>query len=816
VLSGAERQKKTEGTKKDERLLAQAAPLKRHTPWETCFLLQGELRGTQSVLSLLIEGHGTSDPDVVPRLPSPIKMASTPGSSELHILLKSLTSSDSPVLRENDVKILATSLVPTASRSARSLAFLCLSRYCDTVRKPGRTEEEQKDIVESAFRPLLNSTFKGDEQVVPEIYVPMTALLAVLFTLAPAASVKLLTAPIDAATDPPVDPLGILLEAAELLSPLQPILAELLAQAAGTKLGREIVRSRAIEWLRGGIDFGETKEVGVFCAVALSKLGREEAVPGQEDGQNGDHEQMDDLGLCEKMMSSITAISASSTAILPTLEGLSILSLQPRIKELLAKSPTFLASLLALSPATKAKGGSLPVTPRGSMDVDEKLFEPVETGVCYGVTTVLVNLTSRKPALSAEDQQIAKLRAMAISGRKGAAETEDDPLDSDEAVRIRVNCVLNAGCVSILRGLARAESRLVKEGLGRLCLNLVEDKANRPGFVRDGGFRVLSVAVRDLSETGSSKTAIPPDNSALLPAAQALAKLVITTPPHLLFPPPHLTTSLNALTPLHSLLLRPSSTLLQHFESLMALTNLASIDPSIASRIIDASVTLQQTDAMWRGSGREDKARVMTKVEEFMLDDNVMIRRAATELACNLANSQAGFSYFTGDGSTEFHARTQSRLKVLLVLTNVDDLRTRLAAGGALAVLTESQSACAALLSRGEYDTKSKRTVWSRALGMFDPEDTDAELDEDDQPIPVTSTTPPNLDLVHRAVIILLNLVTFTRVQPEPQRVTEFAAARKAGIEDKLLGVLRMKIGEELLQPTVECLKILKKYPGVA
>jgi hypothetical protein len=59
-----------------------------------------------------------------------------------------------------------------------------------------------------------------------------------------------------------------------------------------------------------------------------------------------------------------------------------------------------------------------------------------------------------------------------------------------------------------------------------------------------------------------------------------------------------------------------------------------------------------------------------------------MIRRAATELICNLMASPVCIGNFA-DGSP----RAKHRLHLLLAMTDVDDAATRSAAGGALAML---------------------------------------------------------------------------------------------------------------------------------
>ncbi|WVF65892.1 hypothetical protein IAT40_000629 [Kwoniella sp. CBS 6097] len=834
----------------------------------------------------------------------------------------SSTVKTKPELSSTEVALLARSTLPTARRDARSLSYLILSKFCELANSYGDLDAGDA-VVYATVRPYVEHTFvpptnnsesarpaqdeagaEAEVEAEPESCLPLTYLLSALFPLSPKSTVKLLTKSIPSVGDP----LGIILEVAELPSPLQPALAEMLASAAGTKAGREMVRSRAMEWLSGAIEHrsadGSARDgvdgLGVLCAVALSKLAREEdALQAQAQAQQGQGQQpsgpsLEDMGLndtilCKEMMAHIESSSSTTTpasvsisVTTSTVEGLAILSLRPRNKVVLASSLTFLKRLISLSPTQGPKPSSLPVTPRGSMDITpSSLQSEVDIGLCYGLTTILVNLTSPREILSAEDQQIAKLRAMALSANKSkfnqsTEEDEGEILDSEEEVKKRTKAVLWAGVGPALSGLVRADSKLVKEGLGRLCRNLVDDQVDRLSFVRDGGFKVLSTVVRDLLASTSSTSKTKPfsgnpqpakslGETDVLPALQALAKLVITTPPHLLFPPPHQTTSLNALTPLYHLLIHPSSISIQRFEALMALTNLASIDPFIASKIVLASLMPLRVEHGWRGSGREDTVRLIMKVEELLLDENALVRRAATQLICNLISSQAGYDYFSGEQSSTttadtikgkgltptsestlvLDARVKSRLNILLVLAGVDDLPTRLAAGGGLAIITESPQACSALLSistptshqenndehlnqdhssakiteindLGEEKANEKKTVWTRVLRMLEP-DQEYETDDEGESIPVISsstTSSPDPGLVHRGAIILLNLVTHTLSLDGQAKEKGLSDIRQSGLEDKLMGLLRMKEfagSEEILQPTVECLKMLKR-----
>lgn len=773
--------------------------------------------------SLSLQLHITA----VPELNDDEMTQSEPSEAALRALLArdatpTSTGTDVEALTESDVRLLAESLVPGQSRSVHSLAYLTLSKLVSSAAQSSTDPKWQDAItvyVEAVF-------LQDSEQVEPTTFVPFAALLGALFPLDPATSKQVLEHRLsDISTDATAidDPLAVLLETAELPSPLQPVLADMLSQAAGTKLGRELIRSRAQEWLEGAVKISSDPELAAVCAVALSKL-RQEVLPEQQEGQEQEQDRDGDmLEMCDRMVTALRrGADASAAATMSSVEGLAILSSRPIVKDRLASDRPFLDALIALSPIPKPRGGSLPITPRASMDVPLEPAGLADAGLCYGITTILVNLTNPKPILSAEDEQVAKLRAMAISGKRNTnTVATDDPPESAEAVRSRTRAVLAAGGTRSLTGLVRADSRTVKEGLAKLCLNLVESKEDRLAFVRDGGYKVLSTVLRDLATSTSKANKIDGPATAsstststvpILYAAQALAKLVITTPPNLLFPPPLTTSCLDCLTPLYHLLCDPSSALLQQFEALMALTNLASIEPSIAGRIIDASITPHQQDGMWRGTGRDDTVLVLSKIEECLISDNLLIRRAATELICNLVSSQRGFDEYTSTSEKQ-GGRTESRLRLLLILSNSDDLPTRLATGGALAVLTDSPYACACLLRSGVSDDK-ERSAWSRIIGTFQPPD---EIDEDTgESIPTISTSSsiPDEGSLHRAAVILHNLITYCTGLDEAERKKQFQRLRQDGAESTLMSLLRKDIGRDAIEPVVECLKLLKRYPA--
>ena len=109
--------------------------------------------------------------------------------------------------------------------------------------------------------------------------------------------------------------------------------------------------------------------------------------------------------------------------------------------------------------------------------------------------------------------------------------------------------------------------------------------------------------------------------------------------------------------------------LLPTFESLLALTNLASTsDQEIGAQIIRLAAP---------------------QIEELVLSSNLRICRAATELCCNLTLSPSGIALFA---SRTLEARR--RIHILLALADHEDAATRRAAGGAIAGIVGDRTCC--------------------------------------------------------------------------------------------------------------------------
>ncbi|KAI8614834.1 armadillo-type protein [Chytriomyces sp. MP71] len=310
-------------------------------------------------------------------------------------------------------------------------------------------------------------------------------------------------------------------------------------------------------------------------------------------------------------------------------EALAYLSVKGFVKEMVAGDVAVVKGLL------------------GALKRDDKAVQ-------YGVVTIFNNLTGVRRRLTEEEEQLMKLKE--VSGESVA---KLDILDDDKKVEERCAKLMASDVNGPLAGVATSSTMSLASVVAQLYLNLCNDKRNRGKIVQGGGVKALTSLI--------NKLVSPTDSPAYLIAAQALAKIAITTDPHLAFTP--VSRALDLVRPLVYLLNAEST--LQQFEGLMALTNLASYDDSVRTRIVSA----QGVRAM----------------EYLQFSDNTLVRRAATESLCNMMLEPSVFAAYAG-------AKAGSQLKMLVALCDAEDYETRRAAGGALAILSASPDACRLLL----------------------------------------------------------------------------------------------------------------------
>ncbi|KAK7528819.1 myosin-binding striated muscle assembly central-domain-containing protein [Phyllosticta citriasiana] len=451
---------------------------------------------------------------------------------------------------------------------------------------------------------------------------------------------------------------------------------ELLSAACIEKTCREAIAKHVKFWLEDVAKTSLDKAKANKAALILVKI--HEAPAGEDSAMvsdSDDHSQDELVARFKKVV-----LSSDEVVKQESVEGLAYSSLKPRIKEELAKDKVFLRELVKVM---NAEGAAKPLI--------------------FGGLTILSNLTAYRPVSTEEQKRISQLKAYANSKKPAP----DDPLDDDAHVTARCAKVLQANVVPFLvHECKKASPNVLSQILG-ILLSLSKEQKHRGTMAQQGVIKAL-VQVNETVQQHTSHTQASYGKSASRTAAHILARILISVNPHHIFSNSTLPIT-TAVRPLVHLLdddpEQEQRDLLPVFESLLALTNLASAEDDAREAIIKLA---------W------------TRIEDLLLANNPMVQRAAVELVCNLQLSPHGAIKFA-DGTPA----ARNRLHILLALADAEDAATRRAAGGALAMLTEWDAAADAVLQR-------ERGV-DIVMGLV----------EDDAD-----------DLRHRGVVCLKNLVT--------------------------------------------------------
>lgn len=359
--------------------------------------------------------------------------------------------------------------------------------------------------------------------------------------------------------------------------------------------------------------------------------------------------------------------SENESALLSAVEGLAFASRDAKTKEQLINDSNFVSSLLVI---LKSPGKQHPLV--------------------YGCLNILVNLTAYKPLLTEEETRINEIRHIAkeVNAQK--------PDEADDNIRVTARCkaILKAGLLPTLNVVATHSSPACITAIAHVLQSVSTTPAHRGQLVHHGAVKLI------LALLGR-----PVDQGTQITLAHALAKILISVNPSLVFSSRTPITA--AISPLTTLLTTESlPNELPRFEALLALTNLASAPDDAARNAI--------VDKGW------------TVTEALLLNENSLIQRAAVELVCNLTVCQKGADKFLPSKTSS----APSRLHLLLALADVEDVKTRRAAAGTLAMLADFEEICDSI---GEVE----RGV-ERACGIVG--------DDDD-------------DVAFRGVILLLSLL---------------------------------------------------------
>ncbi|KAF5312146.1 hypothetical protein D9619_002601 [Psilocybe cf. subviscida] len=683
-------------------------------------------------------------------------MATNDASDKLNQILKKTQSLSDSNLLPDEIAFLTSIFSPGRDDAStiRSKAYVVLSAYCQAARNiKGKAKTQLNDEDEgtvSIARTFGSSISERLNETNEDAILCGVSFLAALFQIdSKAASVIFAE---DGLVENVMDTVD--LSPSALLS--QEV-AHLLGQAAGVKVCRAVITPQIVRWL----EFKSHQQADIpsrsAAAVALIKLAKGSAADSPENGSPEVGEQTNDL--VETMVDII--VQGNANSVVDAAEGLAYLSTDPSVKESLAKNPSFLRNLFDLVPKSKTS----------AKDVNPTLV--------YGVMVIVTNLLSFRPRLSAEQQQMEKLKKMAKAGNgKGQEDSASAQLDDDDHVKVRIRLLVTAGVLSAFAGaISSTDSPGIRASVGKSLLSICEEKENRGQVLQTGGSKLLQTSIRQSLSTQpeGAKNKTVNLSATDLEAIQALTKLAITSSPVQVFGP-NVGTVYDAIRPFSILVQHPSSTLLQRFEGIMALTNLASYTAETASRIAKSDGLLDH-------------------VELLLLEEHTLVRRASVELICNLiAGSDDTFERYSGTTPS-----SASKIHILLALSDLEDTATRLAASGALATLTAAPAACAALVAL-QFE---KDHFLREMTQLIDPSclpDTAASDDE-----PVLDTNP---GLVHRGVVCIANV--FQSITDSETRAKMLKGATEAGV---IQALFRLVKGEGLVKdqaivaPAAEALK---------
>lgn len=403
-----------------------------------------------------------------------------------------------------------------------------------------------------------------------------------------------------------------------------------------------------------------------------------------------------------------------------SIEGLAYASLQPKVKESIANNPELLQKLI------KSLGEAQPRSP-----------------TTYGSLSIFVNLTRYQPSLTEEQKKMSQLKAYAdAAGKLGGP----DPLDEDEYVSKRCKLVFDAGITPVLVTHSKNGSPASLSLVISIIYALSVTKSLRGQLAQQGAVKLLLTAWMSLSQTEILARRL---------AAQALARILISTNPALVFGGNRPIPVAAAVRPLTSIIppdpAAETRDLLPSFEALMALTNLASMDDEELRRLIISSA--------W------------SHIEEQLLSANTLVSKAAVELVCNLVQAPEAIALYA-----EETAKARNRLHVLLALADAHDAGIRSAAGGALASLTTFEGVIRGIVNR------DRGVQVILALCVDDIE-----------------------DIRHRGVFVVLNLVT---AEGEAGDLARQKVMDEGGAEI-LKECLKKSRRPEVLEVTVQALKAL-------
>ena len=194
--------------------------------------------------------------------------------------------------------------------------------------------------------------------------------------------------------------------------------------------------------------------------------------------------------------------------------------------------------------------------------------------------------------------------------------------------------------------------------------------------------------------------------------------------------------------------LHPDFTALENFEAMLALCNLAQMGESIRNRIM--------------------KEKGMARVEMFLMEDHLLLTRAAAQVICNMV---------LNEDYVKFHEGQNDRVKFLSLLCEEEDEDTAIACSGALAMLTSVSVKCCEKMLEAES--------WLEVLH--------------------TLVANPSPEVQHRGIVIIHNMIRQSKEVAEKVFDTD--------ILELLMGLTQLNDEKrgKAIEEARECLKTAEK-----
>ncbi|RHY88942.1 hypothetical protein DYB35_005633 [Aphanomyces astaci] len=493
--------------------------------------------------------------------------------------------------------------------------------------------------------------------------------------------------------------LGDLLLASKSMLAYQELVMDLVAFVAGTETGAACIP----------LDLRHLK----LQATAVAALVKLHIVEKAFDPMTPSGHMMVDtvLGLLSRLHNATARPSVvGSTAAERSVEALSYIITFTPVKDLLVQHPRALAPLLTVS---------LTDTPSNML-----------YGVAYSLHHLLTSESHLKKQKMANSEMTPDQYEQLQQALKQKSELDDG--DSVDQVHARLAAVLALPtAVKTLTLLLKTKSPAVLE------------------------LAIQTVDVRGKLVQGGVLAGLFPHAHQSDAAQQAIAKILITTNPHLI-PSAQL---LSAVRPLRTLCQNKHDAALLQFEALMALTNVASVSMETKARILAD-----------QGLGA---------IQYLQFSDHRLVRRAATECLTNLLPHDDVLRVFCQPDKARLWLAFSS------IEESDEDFETARAAAGALATVTQYGEVQQPVIQCLVMDQEPLVTI--QAV-LADPD-----------------VSP---ELVHRHVVMLQNLLEYVTTSCDTSTSTTSSTTQQETDDAETVKLATYKAQFKLLVPTMETLVV--------